>query len=178
MSDCPPVFRVGDKVARDVTTINQGKVRLGDMAPLFHSQEVAGICLSNWKRTRLLQVACPLRILRAKARQTCGGRSTLSGWMCVVIAHPPAITGSNSGKMLDRIPDPEVNSDDMAADCLAGHRCPQVRFAIRSWPHGGAARPLSNAIFCQADRPHGRRKHGLAGPRLVGDFWQQDTSSH
>ena len=146
--------------------------------PLFHSQEVAGICLSNWKRTRLLQVACPLRILRAKARQTCAGRSTLSGWMCVVIAHLPAITGSNSGKMLDRIPDPEVNSDDMAADCLAGHRCLQVRFAMRSWPHGGAARPLSNAIFCQADRPHGRRKHGLGGPRLVGDFWQQDTSSH
>ena len=99
--------------------------------PLFHSQEVAGICLSNWKRTRLLQVACPLRILRAKAKQTCGGRGTLSGWMCVVIAHLPAITGSNSGKMLDRIPDPEVNSDDMAADCLAGRHRPQVHFATR-----------------------------------------------
>ena len=104
----------------------------------------------------------------------------LSGKLCAAAggANHPAIAGNNSAKMPDRILGPGVNSDDMAADCLAGHRCLQVRFAMRSWPHGGAARPLSNAIFCQADRPHGRRKHGLAGPRLVGDFWQQDTGLH
>ena len=39
MSDCVPVCRVGDKVARDVTTINQGKVRLGDMAPSFTAKK-------------------------------------------------------------------------------------------------------------------------------------------
>ena len=35
MSDSAPVFRVGDKVARDVTAANQGNVCLGDMAPAF-----------------------------------------------------------------------------------------------------------------------------------------------
>jgi len=34
MGDCARVFRAGDKVIRDATT-DRGKVRFGDMAPVF-----------------------------------------------------------------------------------------------------------------------------------------------
>jgi hypothetical protein len=36
LGDFAPVFvRAGDKVVRDAATINEGKVRLGDFAPVF-----------------------------------------------------------------------------------------------------------------------------------------------
>jgi hypothetical protein len=35
LGDMAPAFRAGDKVIRDAATANQGKVRLGDMAPVF-----------------------------------------------------------------------------------------------------------------------------------------------
>ena len=39
MGDCAPVFRAGDKVIRDATTANQDKVRVGDMAPAFTAKK-------------------------------------------------------------------------------------------------------------------------------------------
>jgi hypothetical protein len=40
LGDWAPVFvRAGDKVVRDVTTADQGKVRLGDWAPAFGSRK-------------------------------------------------------------------------------------------------------------------------------------------
>jgi hypothetical protein len=35
LGDYAPVFRAGDKVIRDTATIDEGKVRLGDYAPVF-----------------------------------------------------------------------------------------------------------------------------------------------
>jgi len=36
LGDMAPAFvRAGDKVVRDTATLNQGRVRLGDMAPVF-----------------------------------------------------------------------------------------------------------------------------------------------
>ena len=35
LGDWAPVFRPGDKVIRDAATQDQGKVRLGDWAPVF-----------------------------------------------------------------------------------------------------------------------------------------------
>ncbi len=36
LGDFAPVFvRAGDKVVRDTATVNQGKVQLGDFAPVF-----------------------------------------------------------------------------------------------------------------------------------------------
>ena len=39
MGDCAPVFRAGDKVARDAATTNQGKVCMGDCAPVFTAKK-------------------------------------------------------------------------------------------------------------------------------------------
>jgi len=39
MGDCAPVFRAGDKVARDAATANQGKVCMGDCAPVFTAKK-------------------------------------------------------------------------------------------------------------------------------------------
>ena len=35
LGDLAPSFRAGDKVVRDTATVNQGKVHLGDDAPVF-----------------------------------------------------------------------------------------------------------------------------------------------
>jgi len=66
--------------------------------------------------------------------------------------------------MLDQIPNPEVNSDDMAADCLAGVE-QRVLYPMRFFAK-------------QIDGRMDDANTGWEGPRLVGDFWQQDTSSH
>ena len=39
MGDCAPVFRAGDKVTRDVATASQGKVCMGDCAPVFTAKK-------------------------------------------------------------------------------------------------------------------------------------------
>ena len=40
LGDWAPVFvRAGDKVVRDTSTVDQGKVRLGDWAPVFGSRK-------------------------------------------------------------------------------------------------------------------------------------------
>ena len=35
LGDMAPAFRAGDKVIRNAATANQDKVKLGDMAPIF-----------------------------------------------------------------------------------------------------------------------------------------------
>jgi len=39
MGDCAPVFRAGEKVTRDAATANQGKVCMGDCAPVFTAKK-------------------------------------------------------------------------------------------------------------------------------------------